>query len=93
MNEEAVSQLTSFAHKHGNCFDRYLYENRDKLKMLEPSQLDFLLCARERCSKANSVMKFTRDDIFKCVREGTVKPDGIFATVCNDFLIADSFFE
>ncbi len=93
MSDVTESLLLSLDEKPFTCFDKYLLEHKSDLKKLDKEQLNFLLSARENCKKAAGAIKMTREELFLCFAEGTVDPDGMFAQVCNDFLIADSFFE
>lgn len=93
MSNSSLRDVIRFAEDPENCFDLLISSNKDKLSGLSTRELNYLLKARETCQKAESVIKFTRQDLDKCVEDGLVDPRGVLAEVYNDFLIADSFFE
>ena len=92
MVDESISILIAFAEDTQNCFDEYLQENKSKISGLSAKQLRYLIIARERCQKLSRIAPFTRDEIKLCFDEGLISDGGLFAQVCDDFLISDSFF-
>ena len=93
MTEGQLETVTGYAENPQNCFDSFLSDHKSEIQHLSPKQLKFLLDARENCAKVTQVVSFTRKELECCVEEGLVSPDGLFAQVCNDFLIAETFFE
>lgn len=93
MPEDLLKIIVSYADSHENCFDDFLSDHKDSLNCLQKKQLSFLINARVNCAKASQVVKFTRAELENGIRTGVVNSDGPFTRVCDDFLIAESFFE
>lgn len=93
MNEGSLEEMMNCAEHPHNCFDKMLSDHKGGIRQLSPRQLRFLLDARENCEKLNAFAHFTRQDLTAGVKDGVFSPDGAFAKVYNDLLIAETFFK